>query len=309
MHIEELFKNPSTPLQEITDAFISSSGIQLFIKRLDLIHPEISGNKWFKLKYNLIEAGKANHKALLTFGGAYSNHIYATAVAGKLFGFKTIGIIRGEEHLPLNPTLTFARNCGMEFIYLDRTSYRDKYNEHFISSLKNKFGNFYLIPEGGTNPLAVKGCKEILENINIPFDFICTACGTGGTLASLISGSKTHQTALGFPALKGGDFLKTGINNLLSKSNTSSHKKWQLITDYHFGGYAKITNELVNFIRNFEKQNQIILEPIYSGKMLFGIYDLIKKNYFPKGTKIVALHNGGLQGLKGLKQKLNSWES
>ena len=308
MLLEELAKNPSTPLQKINDKFIINSGIKLFIKRLELIHPEISGNKWFKLKYNLIEADKNKYNALLTFGGAYSNHIYATAAGGKLFGFKTIGVIRGEEHLPLNPTLAFAKKCGMEFTYLDRTSYRDKYNVDFLTSLKNKYGNFYLIPEGGTNSLAVKGCKEILYDINLPFDFICTACGTGGTMAGLISGLKTNQTALGFPVLKGGDFLKRDINDLLSNSKVTGKKKWQLITDYHFGGYAKFTDELLNLIRDFGNHNEIRLEPIYSGKMIFGIYDLIKKNYFPKGSKIIALHTGGLQGLEGLKQKLYSRE-
>ena len=197
----------------------------------------------------------------------------------------------------------------MEFTYLDRTSYRDKYNVDFLTSLKNKYGNFYLIPEGGTNSLAVKGCKEILYDINLPFDFICTACGTGGTMAGLISGLKTNQTALGFPVLKGGDFLRRDIDNLLNNSMVAGERKWRLITDYHFGGYAKFTDELINFIRDFENQNEIKLEPIYSGKMLFGIYDLIKKNYFPKGSKIVALHNGGLQGLEGLKQKLHSRET
>ena len=309
MNLERFLKNPSTPLQRITDKFISDSGIELYIKRLDLIHPEISGNKWFKLKYNLIEANRNNFNIMLTFGGAYSNHIYATAAAGKIYGIKTIGAIRGEENIPLNPTLTFARDCGMEITYVDRASYRNKYNKEILSSLKTKYGNFYLIPEGGTNQLAVKGCKEILDDINIKFDFICTACGTGGTLAGLVSGLTTNQTALGFPALKGGDFLRNDISNLLKISKSTHNNKWQLLTDYHFGGYAKITKELIDFISDFEKENGIKVEPIYTGKMLFGIYDLIKKGFFPKGTKIIALHNGGLQGLEGLKQKLYSRES
>lgn len=306
MILEELLNNPPTPLQKLNNNFFNNSGIELFIKRLDLTHPEISGNKLFKLKYNLLEANKNKYDTLLTFGGAYSNHIYATAAAGKLFGFKTIGVIRGEEHLPLNPTLTFAKACGMRFTYLDRTSYRDKYNTELLSSLKAKYGDFYLIPEGGTNLLAVQGCNEILDDINISFDYICTASGTGGTLAGLITGLKNNQTALGFSVLKGGDFLRNEIVNLLKMLKFTNNKNWQLITNYHFGGYAKITKELMGFISGFENQNGIRLEPIYSGKMLFGIYDMIKKDYFPKGSKIIALHNGGLQGLEGLKQKLNS---
>lgn len=306
MKPEELFRNPTAPLKKVSDNFISKSGVNLFIKRLDLNHPEISGNKWFKLKYNLIEAAKNNYKTLLTFGGAFSNHIYATAAAGRILNFKTIGVIRGEEHLPLNPTLAFVKKRGMEITYLNRTSYRDKYNSDFLSSLKSKYGNFYLIHEGGTNSLAIKGCKEIFDDINTPFDFICTACGTGGTLAGLISELKENQTAIGFPVLKGGGFLNNDINNLLKTSTGVENKNWQLITDYHFGGYAKIKDELIEFISEFEYRNGIKLEPIYSGKMLFGIYDLIKKDYFPKGSIIIALHNGGLQGLEGLKNKLYS---
>lgn len=308
MLIKELIKNPSTPLQKIEDDFIRNSGNSLYIKRLDLTHPQISGNKWYKLKYNLIEARTKGYDTLLTFGGAYSNHIHATAAAGTLFGFRTIGVIRGEAHLPLNPTLSFAKRNGMELFYLDRVSYRDKYNQRLLSFLNNRYGRSYLIQEGGSNSLAVQGCKEILDDITEQFDFICTACGTGGTLAGLISGLKENQTALGFSVLKGGDFLNSRVKNLLDDSAETYRRNWKIVTDYHFGGYAKFTKELLQFITNFENRNNIKLEPIYSGKMLFGIYDLIKKNYFPEGSKIIALHNGGLQGLDGIRQKLNSWE-
>jgi 1-aminocyclopropane-1-carboxylate deaminase len=308
MLLEELIENPSTPLQKIEDDFIAKSGITLYIKRLDLTHPQVSGNKWYKLKYNLIEAGKKGYDTLLTFGGAYSNHIHATAAAGKMFGFKTIGVIRGEVHLPLNPTLSYAKGQGMELFYLDRISYRDKYNERLLSFLNKRYGKFYLIPEGGSNSLAVQGCKEIFDDITEQFDYICTACGTGGTLAGLISGLKENQTALGFSVLKGGDFLNNKVKSLLDDSIESDNRNWKVITDYHFGGYAKFTRELLQFIANFENQNDIKLEPIYSGKMMYGMYDLIKKNYFPEGSRIIALHNGGLQGLEGLRKKLNSWE-
>lgn len=295
--------NPVTPLIEIDDPLTKEFNVKLLIKREDLIHPYISGNKWYKLKYNLIEARKLGYNKLLTFGGAYSNHIYATASAGKEFGFETVGVIRGEAHQPLNPTLSFAKSCGMQLHYLDRKSYRIKYSEDIITLLKNKFGDFYLIPEGGSNYLAVKGCAEIIEGIKKPFDFICTACGTGGTIAGLSLGLKSNSKAIGFSVLKGGHFLKNNVKNFhldLGKTNLAN---WEIITDYHFGGYAKTTKDLNDFCKDFKHKYKIEIEPIYTGKMLWGIFDLIKKNYFPENSTIIALHSGGLQGLSGLKQR------
>lgn len=296
-------QNPTTPLIEINHPLAFEHNVKLFIKREDLIHPDISGNKWYKLKYNLIEARKSGYKKLLTFGGAYSNHIYATAAAGKEFGFETIGVIRGEEHLPLNPTLSFAQSRGMQFFYLDRFLYRDKYNENILDKLKNIFGEFYLIPEGGSNKLAVKGCSEIISGISIPFDFICTASGTGGTLAGLAAGLNSKAKAVGFAVLKGGEFLKDNVMNLLSEHGINNSLNWELITDYHFGGYAKSNLELNNFCKEFKANFNIEIEPIYTGKMLWGIFDLIQKNYFPENSTIIALHSGGLQGLNGLRQR------
>ena len=298
-----LIENPDTPLTEIFDPILQEKEIRLLIKREDLIDPHISGNKWFKLKYNLIEAKKLGHTKLLTFGGAYSNHIYSTAEAGNRFGFETIGVIRGEEHLPLNPTLSYAKSCGMQFFYLDRTSYRNKYDEKILATLENNFGKFYLIPEGGSNHLAVKGCSEIISRIKIPFDFICTACGTGGTLAGLILGLDEKSKALGFSALKGGDFLNVNVKNLLSFFRKDDFENWQILTEYHFGGYAKFNNDLILFCESFKEKYQIEIEPIYTGKMLWGLFDLIKNNFFKKNSVIVALHSGGLQGLKGLEEQ------
>lgn len=298
-----LIENPTTPLTEIDDPIIRKSNLKLFLKREDLIHLHISGNKWYKLKYNLTEAKKCGYKKLLTFGGAYSNHIYATASAGKEFGFETIGVIRGEEHLPLNPTLSFAKLCGMEFYYLSRTLYRNKYDEKILSELKDEFGDFYLIPEGGSNYLAVKGCSEIISGIQIPFDFICTASGTGGTLAGLALGLNSKSKAIGFSVLKGGGFLRDNVKNLLSHFRKENSDDWDIITDYHFGGYARTNSELNNFCLEFYKQNKIEIEPIYTGKMLWGVFDLIHKNYFPENSTIIALHSGGLQGLNGLRER------
>ena len=223
-------------------------GVKLYLKREDKIHPFISGNKYRKLKYNLEEAKHPKHQTLLTFGGAYSNHIAAVAFAGKEFDFKTIGVIRGEElesKISDNPTLSFAKECGMQFKFVPREVYRDKTSIEFMSSLKNEFGDFYMIPEGGTNELAVKGCEEILTEDDNKFDIICCSVGTGGTIAGLINASEPHQKILGFPALKG-DFLQKDISKFTAKLN------WELATDYHFGGYAKINSELVEFINKFK---------------------------------------------------------
>jgi len=268
-------------------------GIQLQLKRTDLIHPTISGNKYHKLKYNLIEAKAQGATTLLTFGGAYSNHIAAVAAAGKECGFETIGIIRGEElndKIHDNPTLRQAQDNGMQLHFISRSDYRRKKDEDFTEQLKSKFGMFYLIPEGGTNALAVEGCEEILtEQDKQDFDYICCAVGTGGTIAGIINSSNDTQKVLGFPALKG-DFLFDEIKQWTTRSH------WDLCLDYHFGGYAKTTPQLLQFIQNFQQQTDIEIEPIYTGKMLFGIFDLIERGYFPANSKILAIHTGGLQG-------------
>lgn len=298
-----IIENPTTPLTEIFEPILQKKQVRLFVKREDLTDHFISGNKWYKLKYNLIEAEKLGYKTLLTFGGAFSNHIHATAAAGKNFGFKTIGIIRGEEHLPLNPTLSSVKDNGMLIEYIDRKSYRNKYNDELINKFKNKFGNFYLIPEGGSNNLAIKGCAEIIPTINEKFDFICSACGTGGTLAGLILGLDSKSSALGFSVLKGGDFLYQNIKTLLSNYQKENLNNWHINLDYHFGGYAKVSPQLIKFCNDFETQHNIPIEPIYTGKMFYGLFDLIKNNYFLKNSSIIAIHSGGLQGLAGLKHR------
>lgn len=287
---------PKTIIQKIEDPFLASFGVNLYLKREDLIHPYISGNKWRKLKYNLLEAQKQGEKILLTFGGAYSNHIYAVATAGEKFGFQTIGIIRGEEHLPLNGTLKSATANKMKLHYWDRTTYRDKRNPEHLQKLKDQFGDFYLIPEGGSNALAVKGCTEIVSEIKLDFDYLCSACGTGGTLAGLIAGSDGKKKIIGFPALKGASFLYDEINDFIKSYNGKSYQNWELQLAYHFGGYAKRKPQLLEFIEGFQSRNNIPIEPIYTGKMLFGIYDLIEKEFFKKGETILAIHTGGLRG-------------
>lgn len=278
------------------------NSISVFIKREDLIHPIVSGNKFRKLKYNLLQAQAENQDTILTFGGAFSNHIAAVAFAGKEKGFKTIGIIRGEElatKIEENPTLKFAQEYGMQFEFISREEYRQKSEAFFIENLKNQFGKFYMIPEGGTNKLAIKGCEEILIESDSQFDFVCCAVGTVGTISGIINSILPHQKVLGFPALKG-DFLKEEIRIFARNEN------WELITDYHFGGYGKVNLELITFINQFYKENKIPLDPIYTGKMVFGIFDLIEKNYFPKSSKILLIHTGGIQGIQGMNLKLKT---
>ena len=275
---------------------LKAGNLQIAVKREDLLHPLISGNKFRKLKYNLKEAKNRQHDTLLTFGGAFSNHILAVAAAGNEFGFKTIGIIRGEElvdNYPQNPTLLKAEQLGMNFVFVSREEYRYKTETKYIEDLREKYGDFYLIPEGGTNALAVKGCEEILTLDDAEFDYVCCAVGTGGTISGIINCSKPCQKVLGFPALKG-DFLQEDIRKFATNDN------WELITDYHFGGYAKTTPQLIDFMNDFYDQYKIPLDPIYTGKMVFGVFDLIKKNYFSKNAKILLIHTGGLQGIKGM---------
>lgn len=267
--------------------------IELYVKREDLLHSEISGNKFRKLKYNFQKAKQLGFSKVLTFGGAYSNHIAATAAAGRLSGIQTIGIVRGEEIKEVfksNPTLLKAYNDGMQFEFVSRAAYREKNEEAHLERLKEKYTDAYIIPEGGTNTLAVTGCQEILKPDDVIFDVIACAVGTGGTIAGLINTANKNQRVIGFPALKG-DFLKEDIRKFVGKN-----ENWELNLAYHFGGYGKMTRELMNFIEQFKQDTGILLDPVYTSKMMFGLLDLIEQAYFEKGTKILAIHTGGLQG-------------
>ena len=284
------------------EILLKNASVRLFIRREDLIHPFVSGNKFRKLKYNLLEAKNQKKTTLLTFGGAFSNHIAATAFAGMQNGFKTIGIIRGDElasKINENPTLKFAQENGMVFEFVSREAYRLKESCDFIENLKNNYGDFYVIPEGGTNDLAIKGCEEILKEEDSFFDFICSSIGTGGTISGIINSALPHQKVLGFPSLKG-DFLQKDIRKFAHKEN------WTLISDYHFGGYGKVSIELIEFINSFYQENDIPLDPIYTGKMVFGVIDLISQGCFPENSKILMIHTGGLQGIEGMNLKLKS---
>lgn len=295
------FTLPPAPVQQLHSALFDSAAVQVWVQREDLIDAELGGNKWHKLKYNLQAARQQNHHRLLTFGGAYSNHIYATAAAGKRFGFDTIGVIRGEAHLPLNSTLQFATDCGMHLHYLDRNSYRNKHSDEIVRALHHSFGEFYLIPEGGSNALAVQGCREMLLAVEHDFDIICCACGTGATLAGISLALQPHQQAIGYAALKGGEFLEPVVKQLRDTAKATNNSQWRVETAYHFGGYAKTTESLFEFMRGFEHQHGFALDAVYTAKMFYGIFENIKQGRLPRGSRILALHSGGLQGNASLK--------
>ncbi|WP_460985261.1 1-aminocyclopropane-1-carboxylate deaminase/D-cysteine desulfhydrase [Spirosoma fluminis] len=280
-----------SPLQYLDEPFPEPVPIRLFLKRDDLLHPQISGNKWRKLKYNLLAANAEDRTTLLTFGGAYSTHLYATAAAGQAFGFRTIGVVRGDElaHAPRNATLAFCEACGMQLVFVSRTDYKRKDEQAFLMEQEHRFGPCYVLPEGGTNTLAIQGTAEIMPEIvsrleALP-DYVCCAVGTGGTVLGLAQTAPVTTTVLGFLALKASDFqLPKPAPNV------------QLVPDYAFGGYAKTTPDLLAFIRLFEQKSGIRIEQVYTGKMLYGIYDLARQGFFPDGASVVAVHTGGLQG-------------
>lgn len=279
-----------TPFQEIQDRIISNAEVSLYIKREDLNHPFISGNKWWKLKYNLAEALVQGKDTLLTFGGAYSNHIYATAAAAREMGLKAVGIIRGEEKTSVNPVIQFARDAGMKLHFVSREIYRLKSEEDFIQKLQQDFGDIYLIPEGGSNELAVKGVQEFAEQLVGKFDYICCPVGTGGTLAGLINGCKGSGTIVGFSVLKGGSFLNDEVRALGARFDN-----WTIQTSYDFGGYAKSTPWLSLFIEDFHNMYGIPIEIVYSGKMMAGVFDLLAKGFFERGSRILVIHTGGVR--------------
>ncbi|MFS4417503.1 1-aminocyclopropane-1-carboxylate deaminase/D-cysteine desulfhydrase [Maribacter sp. 2307ULW6-5] len=288
------------PQQVLRMPWLAQKGVSITIRREDLLHPLISGNKFRKLKYNLAEAKEKGHTKLLTFGGAYSNHILATAAAGQEHGFATIGVIRGaelEKKWPENPTLSKASELGMRLVFVSRAQYRAKDTPHFLKELRRLYGDFYLLPEGGTNALAVKGCGEILRPKDTQYDVIASAVGTGGTLAGLIGAAGQRQKILGFSALKG-NVHKDAMAHWVPPG------RWEINTAYHFGGYGKINGALVHFINGFKTETGIPLDPIYTGKMLFGLLDMAKNDSFVHGTKILAVHTGGLQGIAGMNALL-----
>ncbi|TDE18384.1 1-aminocyclopropane-1-carboxylate deaminase/D-cysteine desulfhydrase [Dyadobacter psychrotolerans] len=295
--MDKLIPSLPTPLQELKNEVIKNAGVQLYIKRDDLIHPTVSGNKWRKLKYNLMDARLGMLNTLLTFGGAYSNHLYATAAAGNAIGLQTIGVVRGEDFKErMTPTLRFCEEQNMILHFVSRQDYRLRNDPEYLNQLSRQFNFPYLIPEGGSSHLALKGIAEMTAEVDKELgfrpDYYAVAAGTGGTAAGILS---SGNNVLAFSALKGGDFLKNDIMNLIHDNNVIG--KLDLQTDYHFSGYGKWTPQLIDFILRFKNEFDIQLEQIYTAKMFYGLFDLISKNYFTPGTIIVAVHTGGLQGL------------
>jgi 1-aminocyclopropane-1-carboxylate deaminase len=281
-----------SPLVELVDERLAASGVRLLLKRDDLIHPELPGNKWRKLKYNLETARAGGHEMLLTFGGAYSNHIRATAAAGYYGGFRTIGVIRGEERLPLNPSLVYATSRGMQLMYLDRTSYRDQRSEEVIAPLRERFGDFFLLPEGGSNADAVRGCAELPAEIEQPFDLLYCAVGTGGTLAGVAAGLEDSQHAVGIPVLKGGQYLSAEVRKLQRVAFGSPTDNWSLDCRFHFGGYAKKTPALDDFIEDFHRRHSLWLDWVYVAKMLYAVFTKVGRGEIDHGKTVVAVISG-----------------
>lgn len=282
--------------------FINNSGLQLFLKREDKIHNIISGNKYRKLKFNLIKAKELGFKGLLTFGGAYSNHIPAVAYAAKKNGFKSLGFIRGEEivnNYLENPTLKYSHDLGMKFNFLSRSNYKLKTNEYYLTKLKKEFKDYYFIPEGGTNALGVLGCQEILNDNDKEFDYICCSVGTGGTICGLINSSNENQKIIGFSSINK-NYLLNDITKFVTNEN------WMVVDDFSFGGYGKVNEELIEFMNNFRLKYGILLDPIYTSKLVYGVLNLITNNFFKPNSKILMIHTGGHQGILPMNKFLKN---
>jgi 1-aminocyclopropane-1-carboxylate deaminase len=286
-----------TPIQEIHDGILDKAGIRLLVKREDLNHPFVSGNKWWKLKYNLTEAINAD-KIIVTFGGAYSNHIFATAAAAQECRLASIGIIRGERVEPLNHTLSFAERHGMKLHFVSRETYRAKHEQSFIDSLKKTFGEFFLIPEGGTNSLAIKGCEEFAKEklLSLEFDTLMLPVGTGGTIAGILSAFAGAKEVLGVSVLKNGGFLTGEIETLIQDYSGKRYGNWSVLTSYDHGGYAKITKELLDLVSAMKTKHSLPLDTVYTGKLMWAALKEAERGRFSRGSTVLALHTGGLQG-------------
>lgn len=305
----KLQKYQPSPIQEIPHPVFLEQGLQLLVKRDDLLHwpgaPAFGGNKWRKLKYNLLAARDQGAECLLTFGGAFSNHLAATAAAAQALGFSSVGMVRGERPMQGNPTLDYCEACGMELRFISRTAYRQLTSN--LNCLPGEFTGYYVLPEGGSNTLAIQGCAELVEElseqINLgPANYIAAACGTGATVAGIAVGSKGQVRVLGIPVV-GGHFMEGAISKYLADYQYSMPIHWQLENHYTFGGYARFDDALIDFINDFNSEYQIPLDPVYTGKMFCGLIDLARNGFFAGAGTIIAIHTGGLQGVAGFNQR------
>ncbi len=301
LNIADLFKIPSN-LEPVSLKEFGIYSPKVWVKRDDLIHDVISGNKWRKLKYNLQDFIRSNKKGILTFGGAHSNHIDAVAFIAEALKIPIIIIIRGEKPNELSPTLKRCMKMGVELHFFQRKEYKDRSKNQ--SWIKDRFPDYYIIPEGGANANGIKGCKEIVAEINVDFDEIYCDVGTGATCAGISKALKKHQGVNGIVVLKGAEYLKKEIYQFLKINKASASKnKVQLFHDYHMGGYGKKNKELISFMRKFYEITGIKTDPIYSGKMFYGLVKELQKGNSDKEKKIIALHSGGLQGVEGYENR------
>jgi 1-aminocyclopropane-1-carboxylate deaminase len=296
-------------LQTLHHPIFTEHNVRVQVKRDDIIHPIISGNKWRKLKYNLEHVqDKQDYQGILTFGGSYSNHIHALAFACYQQSIPCIGIIRGEEHYANNFTLSWARYWGMKLHFVNRTTYRQRHDSEYLAQLQHDFPDYFIIPEGGSNEFAIPGVADIMFELNqqTDFDTLITPTGSGGTLAGLITGdlqsSDTQHKILGIAVLKGADYLKSEVEKLVPNSS-DEHTNWHLLTDFHRGGYAKFSPCDAKKILEFNQVTGVDFEPVYSGKMILALFDLLNQGYFAKGERIVLLHTGGMQGVGGMIER------
>ncbi|WP_319381486.1 pyridoxal-phosphate dependent enzyme [Thiomicrorhabdus sp.] len=298
------FSEKTTPMVQLSYAQFDEKGLKVLVKRDDLNHPTVQGNKWHKLKLNLSEASKSCATPLITFGGAHSNHIAATAAVGRKFGIKTLGLIRGDELADRrdrwSPTLKQAQRDGMQLEFLSRQTYRRRYESDFLSHYRHRFPNAYFLPEGGSNDLAIKGLKTLAEQIDTQcpdWTHLYCAVGTGATLAGLIRYTQCRQNRqlIGVSSLKQSDYL---VEQIRSWSTSASHatNDWSLDATHHYGGYGKFPEELRDFMQNFEHQFHILLDPVYTVKTFKAFFDDLAQDRFTPGSTIILLHSGGLQG-------------
>lgn len=291
-------------LEEFTRA-----GVEVRVLRDDAIDPEVSGNKWRKLKYNILHAAAQKNRGILTFGGAFSNHIAATASAGRMFGLKTIGVIRGEPSSALNPTLSKAARDGMELRFVSREMYRLKDDPYYINRLHEETPNVFIVPEGGANYYGLSGCVEIMKDVPVSSDVVVVPAGTGTTVAGCLIGAQSNQKIIGVPVLKGGEFIRDEIrkHGVRFLGDEEIYKDYEgqldLWTDYAFGGYAKLDAELVDFVSDFHQSTGVILDGVYTAKAMWGLVDQVKKGFFARGAEITFIHTGGVQGNLGLNQR------
>ncbi|MCC3155742.1 pyridoxal-phosphate dependent enzyme [Hymenobacter sp. 15J16-1T3B] len=302
---------PSGPtVQELPELVAERRGVRLRLLRDDWRHPELPGNKWRKLKYNLLAAREQGQKTLLTFGGAYSNHLAAVAAAGRLQGFDTIGVVRGEEAAALSPTLQQCRADGMQLHFVSREDYRRRTDDAWVRELLTDLGPAYVLPEGGTNALALRGVAELVQELDEAgeaYDALAVACGTGGTLAGLLTGLDGRKQAVGVAALKGADWLRAEVDALTEHVTGRRYANYHVHLDAHFGGYAKHSTELLGFVEEFYLRHRVVLDPVYTAKLLAGTLQLIEQGHFVPGSTVLAVHTGGLQGWAGFQQRFGAW--